>query len=224
MGRTLGQNQFEYNLILKNFKQIKSQKILQANRDCGNDGNKIMSRLVNLTLKESGLSAEFISKREINTRQIINDIVDELCADHAIKKSNFHVFDVPNIKGDARQIKHLLKQMLSNAVLYRSSLKPEIIISSEQIKDDLVFSIQDNGIGIDKEYITEIFKPFNRGAIKNECRGVGLGLSISKQIVRHHDGKIWAQSLGRSYGSTFYFSLPTKSQNVLSVKHAFAVS
>lgn len=222
MGRTLGQNQFEYNSLLKNFKQIKSDKILKANSASSGDKNTVMSRLMNLTLEESGISADLISMEEIKTSHLINKVLDQLCHKYKISRSSFHLFDIPNIKGDQKQVEHLFKQVIKNAILYRSSQALEIIISSEYINDQLVFSIQDNGIGIEKDQLKDIFKPFNRGVIKNECSGVGLGLSISRQIVNFHHGEIWAQSLGRSYGSTFYISLPIEAKQVLSVKHAFA--
>ncbi len=224
MGKTLGQNQFEYNSLLKNFKQIKSHKIFQARRDSDDSENTIMNRLMNLTLKESGLQAESISKGEVNTKKIIDEIIFELSQTKNIGIKNFHVFNLPSIKGDTKQMKHLFKQLILNAVLYRSSLVPEIIISSEEVNGNLVFSIQDNGIGIDKIYLQDIFKPFNRGVIKNECQGVGLGLAISKQIANFHNGEIWGQSLGRGYGSTFYLSLPLLNKSTLAFKYATAMT
>jgi two-component system, chemotaxis family, sensor kinase Cph1 len=72
-----------------------------------------------------------------------------------------------------------------------------------------VFSVKDNGIGIDQNHLERIFNIFKRLQKRNEFDGTGIGLAISVRILQQHGGKIWAESkIGK--GSTFYFSLPMK--------------
>ena len=89
----------------------------------------------------------------------------------------------------------------------------KISIHSKIKKKSIVISIKDTGIGLDENEIIHLFKPF--GKIERYGKGwdiviggMGMGLYISKEIIKLHDGKIWAESEGRNKGSTFYFSSP----------------
>ncbi len=208
MGRILGQNQFEYKSLLKNFKQIKSKNIMKPGRAESSSKDTVMNRLLKMTLDEMGLSTERISKCEVNTEKLVHEVLNDLRVQDKFRQIKFHLWNLPNVRGDRNQLKHLFKQIITNACLYRSSNQPEIIITAEEGDGKIVFSFQDNGIGIAKSQQTDIFKPFNRGIIKNECKGVGLGLTICRYITENHDGQIWVQSIGQGCGSTFYVSLP----------------
>jgi len=208
MGRILGQNQFEYKSLLKNFKQIKPKNIMKPGRADQGSRDTVMNRLLKMTLEELGLSTEKLSKSEVNTNDLIKEIIKDLQGQDKFKNIKFHLWNLPTARGDKDQIKHLFKQIIQNACLYNRSKHPEIIITAEETNGKVVFSFQDNGLGIEQSLQSEIFKPFNRGNIKNECKGVGLGLTICKYITRNHDGEIWVQSIGQGNGSTFYVSLP----------------
>jgi two-component system phosphate regulon sensor histidine kinase PhoR len=112
------------------------------------------------------------------------------------------------VKGDEVHITNVIFNLLDNAVKYSNEI-PEIEVSTKKIKDYIVISVHDNGIGIPKEHQTQIFDRFFRvptGNVHN-VKGFGLGLSYVKKIVDSHDGKITVES-ALNKGTTFSILLP----------------
>ena len=85
----------------------------------------------------------------------------------------------------------------------------EISIGCELIKNEWIFSVRDNGIGIDPQFSNKLFVMFQRLNNRNSYPGTGIGLAICKKIVERHNGKIWVISDGIN-GSTFYFTISNK--------------
>ncbi|MEO6190145.1 MAG: ATP-binding protein, partial [Saprospiraceae bacterium] len=106
------------------------------------------------------------------------------------------------------ELKSVFLNLISNAIKFRrEGIPPVINISSSDIGKEFLFTIKDNGIGIEKEYYDRIFIIFQRLHTRFEYAGTGIGLSLCKKIIELHGGKIWVESeLGK--GSTFYFTIP----------------
>ena len=114
---------------------------------------------------------------------------------------------LPTIKGDPIQINQLLQNLIANAIKFQGDKPPQIQISAQEYGDKWLFSVKDNGIGIDKKHQDQIFSIFKRLHTRQDYEGTGIGLSICKRIVERHGGHIWVESeLGE--GSTFYFTIP----------------
>jgi PAS domain S-box-containing protein len=113
---------------------------------------------------------------------------------------------LPSIHADPVQIVRLLQNLISNAVRYHGEEKPSVFISAAQADGQWVFSVHDNGIGIDPAEAESIFMPFKR--LQPEVPGTGLGLATCRRIVERHGGRIWVKS-EPGQGSTFYFTIPT---------------
>ncbi len=108
---------------------------------------------------------------------------------------------------DRAQLVQLFQNLISNAVKYRSNKPPEIDIKAEAKNGDWVFSVHDNGIGIDPKQADRIFTIFQRLHTPEEYPGTGMGLAICKKIVTRHNGRIWIES-ELNKGSTFFFTMP----------------
>jgi signal transduction histidine kinase len=112
---------------------------------------------------------------------------------------------LPPIHADPVQIERLLQNLISNAVKYRGEEKPRVFLSAARVDGQWVFSVHDNGIGIDPAEAEAIFLPFKR--LRPEVPGTGLGLATCRRIVERHGGRIWVKS-EPGQGSTFYFTVP----------------
>ncbi len=117
------------------------------------------------------------------------------------------VYDaLPPVQGDAVQLAELVQNLLANSIKYRGSEPPQVCIRCEPLDRELLFSVDDNGIGIAAEDAGSIFSPFKR-LHGQDVPGTGLGLAICRRISEIHHGRIWVESVPGK-GSTFHFTLP----------------
>jgi chemotaxis family two-component system sensor kinase Cph1 len=114
---------------------------------------------------------------------------------------------MPNVLGDGTQLMQLFQNLIANAIKFRSEKSPEIHIGVKRIEEAWLFSVQDNGIGIDLQFSERIFIIFQRLHTRDEYPGTGMGLAICKKIIECHRGKIWVESK-LEQGATFYFTIP----------------
>lgn len=118
---------------------------------------------------------------------------------------------LPTVFADGDQLTLLFQNLISNAIKFHSDKTPRIQVAAEQDSKGWIFSVQDNGIGIDPEYAKRIFIIFQRLHAKGDYPGTGIGLAICNKIVDRHDGRIWVES-APGKGAIFYFTLPFKQE------------
>jgi light-regulated signal transduction histidine kinase (bacteriophytochrome) len=115
--------------------------------------------------------------------------------------------NLPTLMGDPVPFTHLLQNLISNAIKYRSKRPPQVIVFAAREGDIWRFGVRDNGIGIPQEFHQQIFGIFRRLHRKEDYPGTGIGLAICQKIVERYGGRIWVESeVGQ--GSTFFFTLP----------------
>jgi light-regulated signal transduction histidine kinase (bacteriophytochrome) len=137
--------------------------------------------------------------------QAIANLRPGIEANHAIIAND----DLPSVMVDASQMVQLFQNLIGNAIKFCGERSPRIHVSARQKGDEWVFSVQDNGIGIESQYKEKIFVVFQRLHAPEEYPGTGMGLAICKKIVERHGGRIWVDSESGK-GSTFYFTIPVR--------------
>lgn len=146
--------------------------------------------------------------KEVDVNEILNDVLKNL--DYNLKETGAEIIiekEMPVIKGQQSLILQLFQNLISNGIKFQQKNKPTIVITSKEEDDYYVFSVKDNGIGINEKYFEKIFGVFERLHGQDQYTGSGLGLSICQKIVHQHGGKIWVES-ELEKGTTFYFTIP----------------
>ena len=115
---------------------------------------------------------------------------------------------LPTVQADETQLLQLFQNLISNALKFRAGQPPQVHISAQPNDQGWLFSVQDNGIGLEAQYAERIFVIFQRLHTREDYPGTGIGLAICKRIVERHGGCIWVESQP-GQGATFYFTLPS---------------
>jgi signal transduction histidine kinase len=164
-----------------------------------------MKGLINdlLTYSMIGKSSKTFS--QVNCNIVFSKVIHKYA--NSIKGKNAAVTAdaLPLVLGDEGQLVQLLQNLVENALNFCNTA-PVVHISAKEEPDYYLFSVKDNGIGIDQQYAERIFLIFQRLVNRQEYSGTGMGLAVCKRIVERHGGKIWFESkLGE--GTTFYFTI-----------------
>jgi chemotaxis family two-component system sensor kinase Cph1 len=115
---------------------------------------------------------------------------------------------IPTLCVHAQQIGLVLQNLIANGIKFHGPEPPKVHVGAKQHGSEWVFSVRDNGIGIDPRHQDRIFQVFQRLHTDRQYIGTGIGLAICKKIVEHHGGRIWVESKA-GQGATFCFTLPT---------------
>lgn len=192
-------------LILKSHcKQLESKIIEKLNiiLNSGKNMNNLVHSILNYA--KSGMKNEVAEK--VNLKKLLAEKISDL--DQLLLKENSHVkIDFPDIEIMCypELLGIVLYNLISNGLKYNESKSQTVVCSVEPLADKIVFSINDNGIGVSPEFHETIFKPFKR-LHSSKIQGSGLGLSICKRIVELHNGHIWIESTSDA-GTNIKFSI-----------------
>lgn len=174
------------------------------------EDSRRMNKLIDALLLYSSSGTSSIEKTDIDMNQVLAEARENLAA--YIEKSNATVESesLPLLMGDSVQLTRLMQNLISNAIRYRRDEPPiiHISVSLNESASAHVFSVQDNGVGIDNEEYQRVFRMFQQLS-PNGGSGLGVGLAICKRIIENHNGSIWLKSI-KGKGTTIFFSLPTE--------------
>jgi PAS domain S-box-containing protein len=176
------------------------------------DGCNRMQGLIQDLLAYSRAGANGKVLREISGEDALQEALTNLRA--TISESGAVVThdSLPAIKTDDTQLAQVFQNLVGNAIKYRSAEIPHVHVSAAKNGgSEWIFSVRDNGLGIDPQYFERIFILFQRLHGRDEFKGTGIGLAICKKIVERLGGRIWLESQPGK-GSTFHFALPERDE------------
>ena len=175
------------------------------------EGAKRMQQLINDFLTFSRLGTRGKPFEPTDCGAVLNQAIANLQAAIENNKAVVAHDPMPNVMADGSQLVQLFQNLIGNAIKFHGDKRPEVHVGAECKGPEWVFSVRDNGIGIDSKYYERIFVIFQRLHGRTEYSGTGIGLAICKKIVERHKGRIWVESQV-GMGSTFYFTIPTKAE------------
>jgi two-component system sensor kinase len=169
-----------------------------------------MERLIKDLLAFSHSGRQQIKPAEIDMKNLITTVLDELRTLSEGKKVKFDIQTLPTCYGDKALIKQVLINLLSNAIKFTRPKDIAVIEMGCRVEEnENIYYVKDNGIGFDPMDLNKLFSIFQRLHGKEELEGTGVGLSIVQRIINRHGGRVWAEGKVNE-GTTFYFSLPRK--------------
>jgi signal transduction histidine kinase len=197
---------------ITNFTRLLDKKLVTADDETKKYSSFIsgaatrMSNLIFDLLEYSRIGRD-TERTAVNCDILVKNILKDLETTINEKNATIRVDKLPVVNGYS-YLKSLFQNLISNAIKFvRHGERPFVHISCADNRKEFLFSIRDNGIGIEKIYQERIFVIFQRLHTRTEYPGTGIGLSQCKKIVDLHGGKIWIESeVGK--GSTFYFTIP----------------
>ncbi|MFI5593581.1 ATP-binding protein [Amycolatopsis sp. NPDC051758] len=171
------------------------------------DGAKRMQVLINDLLAFSrvgrrGGEPEVVESADLVARATAN--LEDALADTGARVTVAE--GMPSVRGEMSLLTAVFQNLIGNAIKFRGEHPPEIAVSAERDGGDWVFSVTDNGIGIDARYADRIFVIFQRLHGRAEYPGTGIGLAMCRKIVEHHGGRIWLDT-ETTAGTRFRFTL-----------------
>lgn len=167
------------------------------------------ARLEQLTddlLSYARVSSDSRAFAPVDCRDVFEDVLQLLDASISSSGAGVTAGPLPTVMGDRTQLVQLLLNLVANGIKYCNG-PPVVHVSAEAHEREWVFSVRDNGIGIDLKHHERIFEIFKRLHTQQEYSGTGIGLAICRRVVISHGGRIWIES-APGKGSTFRFTIP----------------
>ncbi|GIJ47526.1 hypothetical protein Val02_44120 [Virgisporangium aliadipatigenens] len=178
-----------------------------------------MSEQIDALLAFSRMQRQAMERQPVHMADLVDDVWEELAGDRDGRTVELVTEPLPAVDGDPRLVRHVVANLLGNAVKYtRGRDVARVTVGGEPGDDGQVtFRVADNGAGFDMRYADRLFQVFQRLHRAEEYEGTGVGLALAARIVHRHGGRIWAEATPGE-GATFYFTL-SSSASEAGIKH-----
>jgi PAS domain S-box-containing protein len=170
------------------------------------DGAKRMQRLVADLLAYSRIGSQGKPMVAVAAGDVCKNVLRVLAQQVEAAGATIEIGPMPLVLADEGQLRQLFQNLMGNAIKFRGDEPPHVVVAAVPHDDGWLFSVADNGIGIDVPSAGRIFQMFQRLHERGKYEGSGIGLSIAKRIVERHGGRIWFESTP-GVGTTFLFTL-----------------
>ncbi len=171
------------------------------------DAARRMRELVQELLNLSRAGNRELQTELIGLEKIVDNVLESLALDLAESGAVITREPLPEVMGDATLLTQLYQNLIGNALKYTEAMPPRIHLDATRSGGEWVLGVRDNGIGINPEYVEQIFQPFKRLHGQGKFEGTGIGLAICRKAAERHHGRIWVES-EEGKGAYFRFALP----------------
>ncbi|MEM9365271.1 MAG: ATP-binding protein [Planctomycetota bacterium] len=171
-----------------------------------------MRSLIQDLLALSKTGTKELAKTQLDLNEIVSGVLEDLEMRIHETNATIHCASLPTVCGDSRLLTQLYYNLIGNALKFTGDEAPVIRISAKQESTQWRLFVEDNGIGIEPDFVEKIFKPFQRLHSTEQYPGSGVGLAICRKAVLRHGGEIAFQP-NPTGGSRFEFTLPIKASS-----------
>ena len=164
-----------------------------------------MRKLIDDLMRMSRVGRQKLERQPVDVAALAREVFEEVLQHDPDRVVELRVDAVPTAEADPPLLRQALVNLIANAVKFTRQQSIGLVrLSSELREGERIYSLQDNGIGFDEKHASRLFEPFQR--LHADFEGNGIGLSIVRRIVEHHQGRIWAEPVPGG-GATFRFTL-----------------
>ncbi|GBE05847.1 MAG TPA: PAS domain S-box protein [Nitrospirae bacterium] len=175
------------------------------------EGTKRMQMLIKGLLAYSRVSMAGRAFKQIDCEAVLTQVLTDLAPFIQSNRAKVTHDPLPEVMADDVQLTQLLQSLIGNAIKFRGEEPPRVHVSAKNDNETWIFSVRDNGTGIEQKYREKIFQIFQRLHSKPGYSEPSIALAVCKKIVERHGGQIWVES-EHGKGSTFYFTIPVKKE------------
>lgn len=171
------------------------------------DNTKRLQKLIQELLTYARLDSLARPLEATDLKQVVDEVLASLSIPIGETGAEVVCRNLPTLPVDRTQFAQLVQNLIENAIKYRAERPPRIILDCKRHGEEWIFSVADNGMGIEPRHQQQIFEIFRRLHTYNDIPGTGIGLAICRRVVERHGGSLWVES-EPGQGSTFFFTLP----------------
>lgn len=172
------------------------------------DNVNYLGEMIRSLLSYARLGSSGIQVKECDLRAVVHGLLVHIQSMVDEAGATITCDPLPTVRGDEVMLTRLFQNLIENGIKYRRDQPPRIHVGARRDNAEWVFSVSDNGIGIEPRHFDRVFQMFQRlHGDESQYKGSGVGLATCKKIVERHGGRIWLESVPGE-GTTFHFALP----------------